>query len=190
MTTIGRTVAWLVLAWWLAATPAAGQGEDAVWSALRTPGAVVILRHSYAPGTYDPPTARADDCSTQRNLDERGRAQAGRIGEAFRRNEISVGAVLSSPRCRCLETGRLAFGQAQTWEPLRGAINDEARHQRQLADIRKAIAAHQSGPPLVLITHGSVVSDLTGLSIGMGAFVVLKPGPDGGHSVAGRLYVE
>jgi broad specificity phosphatase PhoE len=157
---------------------------------LRTPGAVVVLRHSYAPGGFDPPDARLDDCSTQRNLDESGRAQAQRIGEAFRRNGIAVGAVLSSPRCRCLDTARLAFGRVESWEPLQGALTDTERRQRQLAEIKERIAANQSGPPLVLVTHGSVVTDLTGLSIRMGEFVVLRRAADGAHAVAGHLYID
>src|ERR687887_2433649 len=88
-----------------AASVAFGQDADAVWAALRTPGVVIVLRHSYAPGGFDPPDARLDDCSTQRNLDDNGRAQATRIGEAFRAHGITVGKVLSSPRCRCLDTG-------------------------------------------------------------------------------------
>lgn len=163
---------------------------DAVWDALRAPGSVVILRHSYAPGGFDPPTARMDDCSTQRNLDAKGRAQAARVGEAFRRSGIEIGVILSSPRCRCLDTGRLAFGRAQAWEPLQGALDDTERRRRQVAEIRRTIAAHQGGPVLVLITHGSVVSDLTGLNIRMGAFVVLRRAADGTHAVAGELYVE
>lgn len=163
---------------------------DAIWEALRAPGSVVVLRHSYAPGAFDPPDARLDDCSTQRNLDENGRAQAGRIGEAFRQNGIAAGAVLSSPRCRCLDTARLAFGQAQSWHALQGALRDEERRRRQLAEITKAIAAHRSGPPLVLVTHGSVVTDLTGLNVRMGAFVVLRRAADGSHAVVGQLYVE
>src|SRR3989475_2381673 len=95
---------------------------ESIWDALRTPGSVVVLRHSYAPGAFDPPSARLDDCSTQRNLDASGRAQAGRIGERFRQNAIAVGVVLSSPRCRCLDTARLAFGKVQSWEPLQGAL--------------------------------------------------------------------
>jgi hypothetical protein len=59
-----------------------------------------------------------------------------------------------------------------------------------LAEIRKAIEAHRGGPPLVLVTHGSVVTDLTGLNIRMGAFVVLRRAADGTHSVAGQLYIE
>jgi broad specificity phosphatase PhoE len=168
----------------------AAQATEPVWPALREPGAVVILRHSFAPGAFDPPGARLDDCSTQRDLDADGRGQARRIGEAFRQNGIAVGAVLSSPRCRCLDTARLAYGRVQPWEPLQGALRDEERRQRQAAAIKQRIAEHQSGPPLVLVTHGSVVTDLTGLSIRMGAFVVLRRAADGTHVVAGQLYVE
>jgi hypothetical protein len=53
----------------------------AIWEALRAPGRVIVLRHSYAPGTFDPPDARLDDCATRRNLDGRGRAQARRYVE-------------------------------------------------------------------------------------------------------------
>jgi broad specificity phosphatase PhoE len=173
-----------------AAAAAFAQDADAVWAALRAPGTVIVLRHSYAPGGFDPPDARLDDCSTQRNLDDNGRAQAKRIGEAFRAHGISVGRVLSSPRCRCLDTGRLAFGQAQAWPPLQGALNDSDLRRRLVVEIKEAIAAHRDGPPLVLVTHGSVVSDLTGLNVRMGELVVLRRGGDGAHALAGRLYME
>jgi broad specificity phosphatase PhoE len=192
MVATGRLTVGVVglVAIWAASGSAAAQIAESVWAALRAPGAVVVLRHSYAPGAFDPPDARVEDCATQRNLDESGRAQAARVGEAFRRNGIAVGTILSSPRCRCLDTARLAFGQAQAWAPLGGSLRDEALRRRQVAEIQKTIAAHRSGPPLVLVTHGSVVTDLTGLSIRMGAFVVLGPGADGRHAVAGQLYVD
>jgi broad specificity phosphatase PhoE len=178
-----------VIALW-AWTTCVANDTDAVWEALRAPGSVVVFRHSYAPGAFDPPHARLDDCSTQRNLDEAGRGQARRVGEAFRQHGIAVGTVLSSPRCRCLDTARLAFGKVQSWEPLQGALNDDERRRRQLVEIRKAIAAHEGGPPLVLVTHGSVVTDLTGLNVRMGAFVVLRRTADGRHLVVGELYVD
>jgi broad specificity phosphatase PhoE len=103
---------------------------------------------------------------------------------------VAVGRVLSSPRCRCLDTGRLAFGKAEPWLPLQGALNDAELRRRLVGEIREAIAAHTDGPPLVLVTHGSVVSDLTGLNVRMGEFVVLRRGQDGAHTVAGSMYVE
>ena len=164
--------------------------SDAIWEALRAPGSVVILRHSYAPGGFDPPDSKLEDCTTQRNLDDNGRAQARKIGEAFRAQGIAVGAVRSSPRCRCLDTARLAFGKADPWIALQGALNNEDLRRRQIAEIQKAIDAHHDGPPLVLVTHGSVVSDLTGLNVAMGAFVVLRRTPEGKHTVVSQLFVD
>ena len=91
------SMAALLMCAWLAS---AADASDAIWEALRAPGSVVIVRHSYAPGTFDPPDAKLEDCSTQRNLDDNGRAQARHIGEAFRAHGIAVGVVRSSPRCR------------------------------------------------------------------------------------------
>ncbi len=143
---------WLTATVLCASAISTATATESIWEALRTPGSVVVLRHSYAPGTFDPPSARLDDCS--------------------------------------LDTARLAFGKVQSWEPLQGALSDEERRQRQLAETRKAIEAHRGGPPLVLVTHGSVVTALTGLNIRMGEFVVLRRAADGTHSVAGQLYVE
>jgi broad specificity phosphatase PhoE len=186
VTWIGR-LAVLALA---AGSSSVAQAAESVWDAMRVPGAVIVVRHSYAPGAFDPPDAKLEDCSTQRNLDANGRAQAGRIGEVFRRHGIEVGTVLSSPRCRCLDTARLAFGRVEAWLPLQGALSDAELRRRQVAEIRQKMVAHRSGPPLVLVTHGSVVTDLTGLSVPMGAFVVLRRTADGSHAVAGQLYVD
>ena len=174
----------------LATSSVVAAADDAVWAALRTSGAVVVLRHSYAPGAFDPPDARLDDCSTQRNLDDNGREQARRIGEAFRRQGIAVGAVLSSPRCRCLDTARLAFGKVEPWDVLQGSLSNAERRQAQLVEMRRRIAAYRDGPPLVLVTHGSVVTDLTGRDIRMGELVVLRREADGIHAVAGQLYID
>jgi hypothetical protein len=78
----------------------------------------------------------------------------------------------------------------EAWEPLQGALRDGELRRRQVQEIRARIAAHREGPPLVLVTHGSVVSDLTGRDVRMGEFVVLRRGADGRHTVEGQLYVE
>jgi broad specificity phosphatase PhoE len=178
---------------WLAAALAlwapAAHADD-IWEAMRAPGSVIVVRHAYAPGAFDPPDAKLDDCSTQRNLDENGKAQAKRMGEAFRAHGVTVGKVLSSPRCRCLDTARLAFKEPEPWGLLQGGRPNTEALRTSVAAIRKAMAEHRAGPPLVLVTHGFVISDLTGLDVRMGAFVVMKRGADGTHTVAGQLYVE
>jgi broad specificity phosphatase PhoE len=184
-----RALPWLIAAL-LGAWPLVAHADDTIWEALRARGSVVVLRHSYAPGSFDPPDARLDDCATQRNLDDSGRAQARRIGEAFRQHGVAVGRVLSSPRCRCLDTARLAFGKVEPWDVLQGALRDAELRRRLLIPVRQAVADHREGAPLVLVTHGSVVSDLTGLDVRMGAFVVLRRGADGAHTAAGQRYVE
>ena len=103
---------------------------------------------------------------------------------------MTVGAVLSSPRCRCLDTGRLAFGRAEAWDVLQGSLNDAERRQRQVGMIKSRIGAYSDALPLVLVTHGRVVADLTGLEIRMGEFVVLRRDATGTLVVAGRLYVD
>ena len=60
-----------------------------------------------APGFGDPTNFRVDDCSTQRNLDDRGRQQSRAIGQEFRQLNYSAPTVYSSPWCRCLDTARL-----------------------------------------------------------------------------------
>src|SRR3712207_1219854 len=64
-------------------TPGA-TADEAAWNALKAGGVVALMRHARAPGVGDPSNFRLDDCATQRNLSEAGRAQSNHIGEAFR----------------------------------------------------------------------------------------------------------
>src|SRR5215203_631229 len=78
----------------------------AAWAALRAGNAVALIRHADAPGIADPAGYTLEDCSTQRNLSERGRAQGTAIGALFHARQIEA-KIISSPWCRCLETARL-----------------------------------------------------------------------------------
>ena len=58
-----------------------GADDPAVLSALREPGAIVLIRHAQTvSGIGDPAHFRLDDCSTQRNLSQEGLAQSARFG--------------------------------------------------------------------------------------------------------------
>jgi len=87
---------------------------------LQEGGYTILLRHmATAPFNPDSAVFDIDDCATQRNLSDRGRQQAKSLGAAFEKLGIAVGEVLSSPYCRCMDTGDLAFGNVQSSEALR-----------------------------------------------------------------------
>ena len=74
--------------------------DDAVnaWNALRAGGHVALMRHTDAPGGVgDPPGVRVEDCTTQRNLSAKGRADAEKIGARLKREGIAFEKILSSP---------------------------------------------------------------------------------------------
>jgi len=81
--------------------------------ALQQGGLVILMRHMSTDSVVPEQGAHDDqDCASQRNLDERGRRAAKDVGAAFKRLGIPVGTVSTSPYCRCVETGELAFGKA------------------------------------------------------------------------------
>ena len=168
----------------LAATPAAA--DDALWALLKAGGQVVVMRHATAPGTFDPPGARASDCATQRNLDEHGRDEARRIGAAFRAHAIPVGDVRSSGWCRCLETARLAFGRVEHWVSLDGFLPASPIEAPRTAAVRELASKAFTGANVILVTHNFNIRALTGLSAISGEMVVLTPkGND--FAIAGRI---
>lgn len=160
------------------------------WAALRETGAIAIMRHALAPGTGDPAVFRLDDCSTQRNLDERGRVQARAIGEAFRANGISVDRVVSSQWCRCLETAELlGFGAVEARPSLNSFFRDYSRSGSQTADTRAFLAALPAGEKAVLVTHQVNITALTGAYPASGEVFVLRVNDGGEVEITGRILI-
>lgn len=156
---------------------------------LREGGLVLALRHALAPGTFDPPGFRLGDCSTQRNLNDEGRAQARRIGAWFKARQLVPARVRSSPWCRCVDTAALAFGTHEAWAALgspRGAT--ETTNAQSLDALRGAIkaATAQRGRFEVWVTHMFVLSDLVGTGTSVGDGLVLRTGADGAPRVLAR----
>lgn len=178
----------LLLAGFGAPLAAVAADVDAA-AALRAGGVVAAFRHALAPGTFDPPGFRLDDCSTQRNLNDEGRAQARRLGEWFRGRGLTPAAVRSSPWCRCVDTATLAFGRADTWDALSSPrAADDGLRARRLQQLRDALAAVPSGRFEVWVTHQFVLNDLAGTSTSSAEGLLLKAAPGGGTpTVLSRL---
>jgi phosphohistidine phosphatase SixA len=179
----------LSLASWT--SPAAAQDTAPGWALLRQPGHVAFMRHSEAPGFADPPGYNLEDCSTQRNLVDAGRAHARRTGEAFRRNGITFQRVLTSPWCRCKETALLAMGRdAEVFAPLSNLIGRSQHTAEQVAALKAYLATLDAGTRVLFVTHGVVINALTGISPASGEMVIVRFDSTGSPTVAGRLLVE
>ena len=153
-----------ILAVGLCASTAAAQGQALrprlegaeLLDALKRGGLVILMRHmstdSFVPeaGTHD-----SSECGTQRNLDDRGKQEARAVGEAFEQLGIPIGEVLTSPLCRSVETGELAFGGVATDENL-GVFDSFPAPEKDARG--KQIRVMVNTPPLagkntVLVTH-------------------------------------
>lgn len=176
----------LVFVTLLALLGAAATAKDAEWPTLKD-GSIVLFRHANAPGVGDPHGFKLDSCSTQRNLDDTGRAQARRIGEQFRRREVKVGAVLSSQWCRTRETAELAFpGQTRDDADFNSFFGDWARQPEQTARALATLSRWRGPGVLVVVTHQVNITALTGVATGSSEGLVVAPKP-GGLEVVARL---
>ncbi len=174
----------LILTLALLSAPASATADEAIWGLLKSGGQVVIMRHAATvPNVSD--SLGPGGCSTQRNLSEAGREDARRIGDAFRARGIVVEDVRASVWCRCMDTGRLAFGSATNWPGLDSFFRDRSREAAQTQEVRGLVSRHQGGT-LVLITHQVNITALTDLFPTEGEMLVLSPRGDG-FTVAGRL---
>jgi phosphohistidine phosphatase SixA len=161
--------------------------DDALWRALREGGYTLVVRHSISPGSGDPANFKLEDCTTQRNLSDDGRAQARHIGETVRAKGVPVGDVLSSRWCRALETARLAFGKVKGEPTLDQFYQPEERDQRTAAVRAIMSGAPTKGTNLVMVTHQPNITALANLSVTEGEIVVMGLANDGTLAVYGRL---
>jgi phosphohistidine phosphatase SixA len=148
----------------LFAPAAAHAAEPVPLAELAKPGRVLMLRHANAPGVGDPPAFRLDDCSTQRNLDAAGRAQAATLGERLAKAGVARAKVYSSQWCRCLETARLLkLGPPAELPALNSFYGRTQDRDANLAALRTFLAGLPvDGPPVVLVTHQFTIDAFTG----------------------------
>jgi broad specificity phosphatase PhoE len=185
-----RVLALLALLVTIATLPSSTAAADPeqLWTLLGRGGQVILIRHAITtPGVGDPPGFRLEDCATQRNLTDEGRQHARRVGETFRARRIPVDRVMTSPWCRCVETARLAFGAAEPWAALGNLFGRSEAAAEQARQMRPVLGERRTGGNLVLVSHGSTISAVTGINPDTSELVVVTPQGSGRFTVAGRL---
>jgi phosphohistidine phosphatase SixA len=117
--------------------------------------------------------------------------QAKRLGEVFRAHGITIGEVLTSPYCRCIDTGTLAFGRATPVQFLRppGTVPEDQAKLNQERVVQE-ILKHRDTSNLVMITHDLNIADVVlEDTVPMGEFFVVQPkGMD--FEVLGKIHLD
>jgi len=136
------------------------------------------MRHAATePGLGDPKGYRLDECRTQRNLSEAGRADARRVGERLVRERVQIERVYSSPWCRCRDTAQLAFGRFEEWDALSSVFDFPEREAQYSERVKKRIAAYDRRRlrgNIVMVTHNVNIAALTRESVATGEIVVVE----------------
>jgi phosphohistidine phosphatase SixA len=171
---------------------------DALVTALRQGGYVIVMRHPSSPFAQpDKATANPDNTHLERQLDEKGRSTVRAMGEAFRKLEIPIGDVLSSPTYRALEAVRVgAFGKPKTFPEL----GEGAQGMKQNADASRsawlrmrAAQAPRARTDTLIVTH---TPNLTGAfaaeaaNMEAGEALVFHPDGKGGTALVARIRIE
>ena len=192
----------------MTASLAASSHND--WASdLRWGGYVIVFRHGAT--TSDQKTdamsnpnanpisnlAGGKAATGERQLTERGRAQAESIGASMRKLGIPVGMVLTSPLQRAVDTGTLmTFAEVQTVPDLAeagAALSPEEKDRRAQA-LRMLVALH---PPvdsnLVIVTHKPNIVDAFGKDwsdLREGEASVFEPDGEGGFKLIVRVQAD
>jgi phosphohistidine phosphatase SixA len=181
-----------LLAAGLLAAQAARADDNDTWALLKKPGHIVLLRHGHSPES--PPDADKLDlknCATQRKLDDAGRAQAARVGDAFRKHGIKAARVFSSRYCRAMDTAKLTkLGAVQPLPALDQVYLADVGGMRETKektrDFMKKIPANQL---TVLVSHVTNIFSITGVNLDSGEIAVVHMEPSGEVTVDGRIKV-
>ena len=164
-------------------------GQMDLTDRMKSGGHVLMIRHALAPGTGDPANLKIGDCSTQRNLDGRGRAQARAIGDWLRARGIKSANIYSSQWCRCLDTAELLeLGPVTELPALNSFFERTQDREPNLTALRKFLTRQSpNGKLIILVTHFVTISAITGTGVSSGDGVLLELDNDPPYRVVGRL---
>ena len=125
---------------------------------------VIFLRHALAPGVGDPENFMKEDCSTQRNLNDKGRLQARLIGNYLRSTNLKFSQILTSEWCRCIDTAKeLNLGQWTTFSGLNSFFQEIEKKDRVMNKLQKKLDSLGYSDLALFVTHQVVISEQTGI---------------------------
>ena len=184
----------------LAVGPAWGQSAiNAVelLQSLRGGGYVIVFRHG---GTHadqaDTDPLNHDNVAKQRHLNDRGRAEARAVGEAFSKAGVPIGKVYASRFQRAVETARLIAGKdpQPTLEVTEGGLVVSPNENNRRAQAFRALVATPPDPGTntLIVSHKPNIIDAFGkdwFEIKEGEASIFKPEGGGKSTLVARIQI-
>ncbi|SEO65765.1 histidine phosphatase family protein [Aquisalimonas asiatica] len=162
--------------------------RDEALALVREGEAVLMLRHALAPGVGDPEGFEVGDCSTQRNLDERGREQARAWKPFLQAHGIDRARVLSSQWCRSMDTAQeMNVGEVVELPPLNSFFGGRGDREQQTRDTIMHVNTMEPGDPVILVSHQVNITALTGTSVRSNEGVIIRLPPEQRSEVVARI---
>ena len=175
--------------------PAAADDKGLV-QALRASGLVIVRHGATFSDQVDAKPVDFDNIAAQRNLNDKGKAAAVALGDAFRQIAVPVGKVYTSRFNRAYETATLAgFKQAEKIPELTdagpgmvaGAGTDQTEAFRKLIG-----TAAQPGTNTILVTHKANIVDALGkdwAEVAEGEASIFRPA-NGNYTLVARVQMD
>ncbi|TMK31807.1 MAG: histidine phosphatase family protein [Actinobacteria bacterium] len=194
-----RLVVALVLA--LVAGSAWGQSSPtvgAILTLLRAGGYVIVVRHGATHADQaDTDPLNLDNVAKQRQLNDKGRADAEAVGNAFKAAGVPIGKSISSRFYRAVETARLIGGKEPepTLEVSEGGLVVSPNENNRRAQAFRAIVAAPpaAGTNTLVVSHKPNILDAFGkdwFEIREGEAAIFRPDGKGSYTLIARVPID
>jgi broad specificity phosphatase PhoE len=186
-------VALVVASAWGQASPSA----DDLVQMLRAGGYVIVFRHGAThPDQADTDPLNPRNIAQQRQLNDKGRADAKAVGEAFKSIGVPIGKSYSSQFYRAVETSRLIGGkEPNTTSDVSegGLVVSPNENNRRTQALRAMLATPpDAGTNTLIVTHKPNIVDALGkdwFEVREGEASIFKPEGSGKYSLVARIQI-
>ena len=178
--------------------PAIAAAPAGLTDQLRQGGYVLLMRHASSPATPpDAATADPENPQHERQLDDKGKANAKAMGAAFKTLQIPVSQVFSSPTFRARQMVKLAgFGTPKLVQEL----GDQGHSMERISGaspaewLKNAVAKKPApGRNTILVTHlPNIAAAFPDQAQGLadGETLVFKPDGQGHATLVAKVGIE
>jgi phosphohistidine phosphatase SixA len=179
---------------WAQSSPPVG----AILTLLRGGGYVIVFRHGATHADQaDTAPLNLDNVAKQRQLNDKGRADAKAVGDALKAAGVPIGKSISSRFARAVETARLIGGKdpEPTPDVTEGGLVVTPNENNRRAQALRAIAASPpaAGTNTLVVTHKPNILDAFGkdwFEIKEGEASIFKPDGKGAYTLIARVSID